>query len=191
MGFPKKNAATAKATPATNFKELMRQVTGASAAGTGKFITQDGQYALAITKIWFKDGHKGKSVIVTFVVAASRKNGAEEPHSIGEKVCTVFKPFEAGKNAEYFAGLYKAFLLALGGFDEDTVDEEELNDFGSGIIDDSNPMHGKLIEGVAFKKPKADGEIITAVTWGHMPETDEEVAANSAGIKDGTWPEVA
>lgn len=185
-----KMMAKPKSGPAMSFRDLMQKVADADAAGGGKYITQQGLYVFALTGCIYKQGYTGHSIIAKFRVVSAKKNGADNPHEVGENVSTIFKPFETGENAEYKAGLFKSFILAMGGFDEGTVTDEEIATFGDNLVSDEQPMVGKTIECVAYEKTTEKDKRIIATTWGHISESEEEITAQAEGLKAGTWPEV-
>lgn len=158
--------------------ELLAKIAGAKASQGGNII-RDGKYDLVVTSLKVEPGEGGVFWKPEFIV---RKCEAVQddvkPNAVGT-TCHAICNFTTNKSA---AGNAKALVLAILGFTEDQVSNEEFSKALAEAVSDAQPLRGMLVRAETYRrkieKGKHSGEMGVYPKWIHIPMTPDEITAS-------------
>lgn len=149
-------------------KDLAQAASAAKSISGGNFI-KAGRYTYIIKRCFVKNGHKGQCIIAELLVDKSERTlEIVAPNSVGATVSFILNR----KTNESADGLLKAFILAVFGYEESEIDEEDMEKAIESMFGDANCTRGMLIENDTFEgviqKGKNAGMPITKNKWIHV-----------------------
>jgi hypothetical protein len=164
------------------FSRAAKLMAGAEAAGGGSFFERDGRYLLALKEYAVRKGFKGLSVIAKFRVIESSKldPGDPDPHPPGDERQFVYV-IEGGDEIKVrmARNKLKSLCLAIGGWKESDVSDEDLIEFGKQLAQPQQPLMGKLIRGSTFRSAvetgKMAGKTILNMSFEYVPQEVEDI----------------
>lgn len=173
-------------------KSIISGLLNAKVSQSNPSIT-DGKYKLAVKNVFIKDGHKGTSFIAEFVVLDSSPIYVPDDVRNEEEISRDLKPLPPGTECGYVVNLTKnpdmgfnntiATLQAImgGAPDEDTLktvigqlETGEASTLFRGVIVNATTNRRLISKGPNAGKP------FTAIKWGAVSQSPEEVKARAA-----------
>lgn len=161
---------------------FLKKVAQAKASGGGNYIL-DGRYVFAVKNVLLRNGHRGDSFIVEFIVqdakpASYEVDGKVPAHNPVNSECS----FIANLSKESAAGNIKAFTLALLGYKEEEVSAEDFETTLGDLLNKDNPARGMVIGCTTFRKETKEKKWITLPSWTTLENSPEATAARRALI---------
>lgn len=163
---------------------ILRKIAEAKASGGGN-ITKDGKYTFAVNAMMIEAKFNGTMFIVEhYVKSAEAVEPDVEPNKPGT-ICSIVYNLDKNVSAP---GNTKAYVLALFGYKEDEVTQDEFVATLGELCGPAQPARGMLIRTETFRKPIQKGpnagKPFTGHRWQHVEQTEDQIATERKYLDD-------
>lgn len=166
---------------------FFEKIAKSQASGSGKNFIPGCYDELQLKKMFLHEGHSGTMFIVNFKVLASSENSDGKPHAAGSNVDFIVNLSNVKAQGAQFSNV-KRFVLALLGFEEDEVTQD---DFVKSLHELVGPegtkaqmMRGARIKCEVWTKPQKNdpNKSFTNHRWTHIAQTEADIAAGRKSL---------
>ena len=171
-------------------KKIYDEIAKSKTSGGGNSI-RDGVYLLSVKSFKLDEKYSGLIAITEFEVIESAPMEQDvDPNPVGSS-CDWVLNLSGGKGGAKAASAaksnLKALVLALGGFAEGDVTDEEVAEMVEDFAE-NGAMVGMKIRDETYRKTiqsgAREGQQMTCHKWIHVPQTKEEIEAEKARLNN-------